>query len=388
MSKSPFVTLIFRGGRFHEAAMPVEVLPELAAYRDLLLAVAKTLFQGANPERQRLPKGFEAGFRLVLERVDPGSAVPVVSRLSGDPTTMALFPTAFPTAVPPDWFDKARDVVEEGIAAAAKDKPLPTELSREILARFNAFGRTLGGDESIVVAQPGKREGAIYDRAVRRKLVLQAQATYEDEVNLLGEVRAADKDAEGFVLRTSDGRKLEVHIPPLFFPLALRSLGDAALVRVRGTGLYDQDGVLVKVTMATDVSLAEEGDEQTRPGCPTPVEAQVESLGALPSGWYDESSPAYDAAALQWLAKLLAGVLDGFQLPRPYIYPTPEGVARAEWSGSNWEVVTSFDLGARSADVMAARNDSQEMHEISVPLSEPGGESKLGRFLIEHLATH
>ena len=384
MTKSPFVTLIFRGGRFHEAAMPVEALPELAAYQELVLAVAKKLFQDANPERRRLPKGFEAGFRLVLERVDPGSAVPIVSRLSDGPAVRTLFPVA----VTPDWFDKARDVVEGGIGAAAKDKPLPTELSREILARFNAFGRTLGGDESIVVAQPGKREGAVYDRLVRRKLVLQAQATYEDDVNLLGEVRAADKDAEGFVLRTADGRKLDVRIPPLFFPLALRSLGEAALVRVRGTGLYDQDGGLVKVTMATDVSLAEEGDEQTRPGCPTPVAAQVESLKALAPGWFDESSPAYDAASLHWLARLLTGVLDGFQLPRPYIYPTPEGLARAEWSGTSWEIVTSFDLGARSADVMAARNGSQEMHEITVPLGEPGGESKLGRFLTEHLATH
>lgn len=384
MTKSPFVTLIFRGGRFHKATMPLEALPELAAYRDLVLAVAKALFQAGNPGRQRLPKGFEAGFRLVLERVDPGSAVPIISRVTDQPAMKMLFPAASA----PDWFDQARDLVERGIGAVGKGAATPEELSKEILARFNTFGRTLADDESIVVAQPGKRDGAVYDRTVRRKLVLQAQATYEDDVDLLGEVRAADKDAEGFALRTADGRKLDVRTPPLFFPLALRSLGDAALVRVRGAGLYDADGTLVKVTMATDVSLAEEGDEQTRPGCPTPVDAQVESLKALDAGWYDESSPAYAPASLQWLSKLLTGLLDGFQLPRPYIYPTPEGLARAEWSGSTWEIITSFDLGARSADVIAARNDSDELHEITVPLGEPGGESKLGRFLTEHLATH
>jgi hypothetical protein len=384
MSKSPFVTLIFRGGRFRDAAMPLEALPELAAYRDLVLAVAKALFQGGNPDRQRLPKGFEAGFRLVLERVDAGSAVPVISRVSDSSAT----PHLFPTEGAPDWFDKARDLVERGIAAAAKGETLPVALSKDILARFNTFGRTLTENDSIVVAQPGKREGAVYDRAVRKRLVLQAQTTYEDDVDLLGEVRAADKDAEGFALRTADGRKLEVHTPPLFFPLALRSLRDAALVRVRGTGLYDAEGVLLKVTLATDVSLAEEGDEQTRPGCPTPIEAQLDSLRALAPGWFDESSPAYGSASLQWLTKLLTGLLDGFQLPRPYIYPTPDGLARAEWSGSNWEVVTSFDLSAQSADVMAARNDSEELHELTVTLGEPGAESKLGRFLTEHLATH
>jgi hypothetical protein len=384
MSSSPFVTLIFRGERFQKAAMPLEALPELAAYRELVLAVAKVLFQVGNPDRQRLPKGFEAGFRLVLERVEAGSAIPIVSRVSDEPSMKMLFPT--PPA--PDWFDKARDMVERGIAAAAKGKQLPAELSKEILARFNAFGRTLGDDESIVVAQPGKREGAVYDRMVRRRLVLQAQATYEDEVNLLGEVRAADKDAEGFALRTSDGRKLDVHAPPLFFPLALRSLGESALVRVRGTGLYDADATLLRVTMASDVSLAEEGEEQTRPGCPTPVETQVESLKGLAAGWYDESSLAYDPTSLAWLGKLLLGLLDGFQLPRPYIYPTPEGLARAEWSGAAWEIVSSFDLGSRSVEVMAARTNSDEMHEITVPLAEPGGESKLGRVLTEHLATH
>jgi hypothetical protein len=380
MRKNPFVTLIFRGSRFGEAAMPLEALPELAAYRDLVLAVAKALYQGAHRDRQRLPKGFEAGLRLVLDRVDAGSAVPVVSRLVEEP--LMLF------GAEPDWFDRARDVVEQGIAAASKGIALPQELSNEILARFGAFGRTLRDDESIVVAQPGKRQGAIYDRAIRRGLVLRAQATYEDDVDLLGEVRAADKDAEGFVLRTADGRKLEVHTPPLFFPLALRSLSESALVRVRGTGMYNAEGELVKVSTATDVSLAEEGDEQTRPGCPTPVEAQVESLAVLQPGWYDASSPGYDATALRWLAELLKGVLDGFQLPRPYIYPTPEGLARAEWSGANWEVISSFNLESRSADVMAARADSQELHELTVPLTQPGGESKLGRFLIEHLAAH
>ena len=36
------------------------------------------------------------------------------------------------------------------------------------------------------------------------------------------------------------------------------------------------------LTMATDVSLTEEGAEPaSRPGCPTPIEAQVESFKSL-----------------------------------------------------------------------------------------------------------
>ncbi len=45
MANDCFATLIFKGGRFHGAAMPLEALPELAAYRELVLAVAKALWQ-------------------------------------------------------------------------------------------------------------------------------------------------------------------------------------------------------------------------------------------------------------------------------------------------------------------------------------------------------
>ena len=357
--------------------MPVEALPELAAYRDLVMAVAKGLFQARNPGRQRLPKGFEGELRLVMDRVESGSAVPVVSRI----THMAqLFPNAT------DLFDEARDLVEKTISAGAKRDPVPPEVSKEILARFNAFGRTLRDEDSIIVAPPGSRGGAQYDRSVRRRLVLLAQASYEDDVDLVGEVRAADKDAEGFAVRMADGRKIQVRTPPLFLPLALRSLGEAALVRVRGTGLFDAEGALQRVAMATDVSLAEEGQEPpARPGCATPVETQVDALKALGAGWYDESSKAYDMTQLDWLARLLKGLLDGFQLPNPYLYPTPEGMTRAEWSGPQWEVVLNVDLDAKAADVIAARIDSDEVHELPVALGDVGAEIKLGRFLLEHL---
>jgi hypothetical protein len=161
MNKNPFATLVFRGKRFDEAAMPLEVLPELTAYRDLVLAVAKALFQTRNPQRHRLPRGFEAGFRLVLDRVEPGSAVPNVSRV------VEQEPQLFPAPPSPDLFDEARDLVQQGIAAAATGEPLPKELTKDILIRFNAFGRTLRDDERVIVAPPGKRDGAVYDRAHR-----------------------------------------------------------------------------------------------------------------------------------------------------------------------------------------------------------------------------
>lgn len=377
-----FVTLIFRGARFENAAMPIPALSELMAYRDIVLAVARSLFLAENPDRLRLPRGFESGFALVMKGIEAGSTAPTIVRVPGPSAAPLVF------AGKRDWFERARDLVEASIAAVAGHRELPAEFPLDVLPRFAAFGRSLADDESITVAQPDKQAGATYDRRVRKALVLRGQGTYEDEVSLVGEVRSADRDTETFALRLDDERKLEVRSPRAFFPLALESLRTAAPVRVRGTGLFDAVGTLLKVTMASDVSLAEEGDEQTRPGCATPVDAQLESLKALARGWYDEMSPEFDAERLDWLSKLLVALLDGFQLPRPYIYPTPEGLARAEWPGAKWEVISKFDLASREADVLAVRVDSEELHELTVPLGEPGAESKLGRFLQEHLCTN
>ncbi len=382
MKKSPFVSLIFKGARFGEASMPLETLPELAAYRELVLEAAKALFQARNPTRKRLPRGFENGLHLVLEKViEGGSAIPQISRV--DERDLALLDVPRED----DIFELARDLIQNGIAAGGMAPDvLPPDLAKQVLARFGSFGRTLGPDESIVVGLPGTRNGAIYNRALRKKLVLQAQPLYEDEIDLVGDVRAADRDSEGFDLRTLEGIKYRVRVPEMFFPIALRSLSTSVPVRVRGTGLFDETGSLRRIEMATDVSIAEEdlaGDR--RRGCSTPIEQQVHSLSILPAGWFDESSPSYQQGQLDWMLNLLKGILEGFNLPVPYLYPTPEGTARAEWPGSKWEVVANVGLVEHVADVMAVRLDSDRIEEDKFSLNLPGSESKLGRFLVEHL---
>lgn len=128
-------------------------------------------------------------------------------------------------------------------------------------------------------------------------------------------------------------------------------------------------------------------NELTRPGCPTPVDVQLESLRAIEPGWFDESSPAYEPTSLMWLSKVLTALIDAFQLPRPFIYPTPEGWVRAEWSGAVWELIVTFDLHRHSADVLAVRLDSDEQNERAISLGEAGSETELGCFLAKHLAS-
>lgn len=77
--KIEFLQPKFDGARFNERTLPLEVVRDLAAYEELVTGLAKRLFLSEHPERQRVPKGFGADFQLHFERVDEGSARPLLS---------------------------------------------------------------------------------------------------------------------------------------------------------------------------------------------------------------------------------------------------------------------------------------------------------------------
>jgi hypothetical protein len=376
MSRSPFATLIFRGKRFEDAAMPLEALPELAAYRDLVAAVAKELFFAENPGRLRLPKGFDASFKLTLTRVETGSAIPIVERTL---PTDALFSTG-------DLFDTARDQVEAAINALRSNAPLPSWLNPAVAARFSSFGRTLRDDEAVVVAGAGKRDGALYDRQVRRAILVRTQGTYEEAVDLVGVVRETDVDQDSFEIRLADDRRIPIRASRPFLKQIVDSLQRDTAVRVSGTGVHDAEGNLLRVAQATDVSATEEGDVASgRPGCRIPVDEQIASLSGLQDGWLDGDGHAYDAEVLAWSTKLLGGIVDGFDLAVPHIYPTAEGCVRAEWSRAQWEISAELDSSRKVSEVRAVRLDADEMHERTFSLVEPGQEILFGSFLANQL---
>ena len=84
-----------------------------------------------------------------------------------------------------------------------------------------------------------------------------------------------------------------------------------------------------------------------------------QDLRNLKDGWADGTQPADQwgkgygkapvAQGLDWLAERLeAGYAD--DLPRPYIYPTPEGGVSLEWSLGQNEASLEVDLLSHSAE--------------------------------------
>lgn len=66
-------SLRFDGARFSGHALDIDCTRELLAYRSLVLECAKEWWKRRHPDRPRLPKNFDSGFRLEFDCVVSGS---------------------------------------------------------------------------------------------------------------------------------------------------------------------------------------------------------------------------------------------------------------------------------------------------------------------------
>ncbi len=190
-------TLRFDGERFAGHTLDVECTQELVAYRRIILECAKALWRRKHVDRERLPARFEDSFRLQFDRLEEGSArVPLRRVLATEQAAL-------------DWgnrdeFDEAAELVDAAIRAANDDALLPEAFPSNVVALFREFGRTLRDDEVLFTrAHHGVAEAA-YSPKARKRLAEWVAATYEDVVEVTGEVQMASVKGQ-FSLLTQAG---------------------------------------------------------------------------------------------------------------------------------------------------------------------------------------
>lgn len=261
----PLTTLRFDGPRFQDHGLEIDVLTELIAYKEILLETAKERWRETHPDRDRLPKGFEDAVAIKFFEIRSGSTeVPLMRRIPAEGTQGLLGLE--------DDLDAAADLIEAAIASAADDRPLPDYFPKAVIPLFEEFGKRLAEDESIVAKGPRSVRESRYTREVRNRLMNWIEATYEDVVNLAGEVRAADLDGRNFVLRKDDGEKVSGKFSPDQEPLITEALHDHSSRRLRVQGLAEfsrSKGVLRRILRVDKVHVLDpslqEYDTSARP---------------------------------------------------------------------------------------------------------------------------
>jgi len=250
------VTQTFRGGRFDDHGLDIDVLPELIAYKTLLVETAKELWRRKNPGRRNLPGNFENSMVLKFYEIGPGSvAVPICREFEDGAQG------SFPFVQDPDELDEAVGLVSEVIQAAGQHGPIPEGFPASLLERFETYGRSLRDDEVIEHRLPRNGYAIAYTPITRKRLTELAAQPYQDAVDVVGSVTMARVSRPRMAITLDSAVEVEAPFAPDQEDIITTALKEhaTAKVRLRGRGQF-VNGTLRRIVAVDSVTLLPGGE--------------------------------------------------------------------------------------------------------------------------------
>ncbi len=323
--------LRYVGGRFDGARLPLEVLGDLPAFRDLLVAYAKDLWRLSHADRQRLPKGFDQSISFDLVSLTEGSAIPQIdwSRQSAQ-------------AVLPGFGDELSEIVEGSyekivklIDGAANDQ-FPTSLSSEHIRALNKLGSGLKSGEKIEFLGSSGADGKVVylDTYRRKSLITHVRETYQIRFEGIGVLQGLHVDGSISVFTEEYG---EIKILVDRDRIAEEFDGNTGCdIQFSLKIELDNKDIFRGVVEVYDVDLIDAELSDNIMKC----RERITEIGRLGRGWLNG-----DADAISQNAVVAA---EGFLRKRPSysenykIFPTPVGGIVFEMDVGGWDYSVEF----------------------------------------------
>jgi hypothetical protein len=367
MTDTPRVfSLHYHGVRFAKNRIPVEVLPDLPAFRELLLSYAKDEWKSRHPERKKLPKNFDKELSLSLFDIVDGSAVPKLEWLRSN--------------VQSEMFDP-RDEIDQSIEAAYSNVIVLFEgnhgdaapLDAEKLRALNRFGAGLREHERIeFTARDGSGKVVAFDMHRRKKLITQGRDTYQSRFEGTGELvgtnSPSDTNAQCSIqVQTSDHGTIS--IPVDRFQL-YEEFAEALNTEVQFELLVELDSndKLRNIVDVYDVITVEDVS-----GLVSKAKERLEDIGNLLDGWHNGEGKAIGRPALtKALDFLVATRAENVEFA---IFPTESGGVLVDFSSFGWEYSIEFDIDGKPEMYGIEAEGSLEMeptpfHNVDALLEE------------------
>lgn len=345
-----FLCARFAGGRFDSHAIPFDVLPDLAAYRSLLVDVAKVLFKRRHNNRVRVPKGFEDSFQIGLVRVEGGrSAVAIGVQLP--PRQQA--PQGELGFLSYEEFGEAKTYVDDLIRRVQATGNVPDDFPSELAGRFNPFGQNLQADEYIELGYDTPNP-VRYDTFIRKRIVLSREQTYENAVNAVFTLNGGVSNTGAIHVLDESGSAFDFR-PLSEFEFQKAYTRPTQRVRLIGTGLYDRNERLRRLL---DVSIVYNDDEPRQP-----FDERLDEIAQAQEGWYAPGNPAPSQSAIEAMRRFVRFAVLEVGSHAPYLYPLPDGGVAAEWTMGSWEASANIASEGVSVELHAINSASmQEQH--------------------------
>ncbi|UEM08307.1 hypothetical protein J4G43_026205 [Bradyrhizobium barranii subsp. barranii] len=326
--------LRYVGTRFNGARLPVDVLTDLPAFRDLLVAFAKDEWRDLNAGRKRVPKGFDKSISFDLVGIDDGSAVPLLN-WSRNAAQENL----------PGFEDELQDIVGGSyldvvqLIDGAGHEQFPKSLSSEHIRALNRLGSGLREHEKIEFLGSSGQDGkVVYLDSYRRKaLITRVRETYHARFEGVGILRGsfADEVMGRVVLATPEHGEITI---PLESDRVKEEFDGNIDSEVQFDLQIEMDNAdrLRGVVGVFDLELidVESGADLLR------CRNRLAELRALSDGWHDGVGRRIADDAVE-LANRFLGKRPTLS-KRYHIYPTEEGGILIEFEANSWDISVEF----------------------------------------------
>lgn len=341
--KKPLLAPRFVGARFDDHTIPLELLKDIAALEEFIIAVAKWKYVQEHV-RTRTPKGFTDPLKLCLSGVGEGSAIPQITIEYID-STAGLFPAANES-----YFFQAVSAISNAIDAAEHNEPIISHVPTHLLGYFDRVGRGLRDGETIEFL-PGQDRPARLTKLTRRRLQLASQNEVLTEgIIVRGTVPEIDQAKMSFELLLADGRKINAKMDAIHLDTILEATQgyrDGVKISVSGVGRFDRYERLQSFDVIEDAAIIEPNDPLAR----------LDELRLLKEGWLDGRGLVPTAQEFSWIEILLKDHYPA-TLPSPYIYPTAEGGLQLEWRTGNQDISLEISPSTKSAELHALNTET------------------------------
>lgn len=192
-------SLRYVGERFQGARLPLDVLADLPALRDLIAALAKQEFRQQHPDRKRVPQGFDKSISFSLTDIVDGSAIPVFE-LENEVAQQNLPNIG---AGMDEIVSRAYERVAKIVDGAGNDD-FPQALPDDAIRALSKLGANLQDPERIELRGTAGSDGDVVflDAYRRKKLLTHIRETYTIEFEGVGELTGVDATQNSIQIRT------------------------------------------------------------------------------------------------------------------------------------------------------------------------------------------
>jgi len=337
MAETKSFLLRYVGARFEGTRLPLDVLGDLPAFRDLLVSYADAEWRKTHKDRERLPKNFEKGLLFNLVGIEDGSAMP---RIEWDRHA--------PQSQLPDMMDEMETLVSMSFERVISlfDHTTGTAAALALtpgnIRALKRFGGNLLPDEKIEFPGSKGSDGNVVflDKYWRERLMTRIRDSYQTRYDGTGKLIGSGVDPSGtnghIDVYTEDYGIIKLPMTPD----RVRSDFDGSIeseVYFRLHIELDNNEAVRSIVDVFDVDVIQPHVMASLLVCRN----RIGSLTSLQDGWHDGGGKAPTAKAVSVALRLLSrkpAMADSYS-----IFPTDDGGLLFEFVRLGWN--HSIEIG-------------------------------------------